>query len=83
LLGRRPEERVVRLLPRAPTPSSTVALARALAEALTDRRAAAAPEWTSTDRRVARGPIPSPNLDAHGKTATGSRTASAASVAAA
>jgi hypothetical protein len=37
--GRRPGERVIRLLPRAPTRSSTVALVRALAEALTHGRA--------------------------------------------
>ena len=36
--GRRPDERVIRLLPRAPTRSSTVALTRALAEALTGGR---------------------------------------------
>jgi hypothetical protein len=40
MLGRRSDERVVRLLPRSPTRSSTVALVRALAEALTDRRGA-------------------------------------------
>ncbi len=41
--GRRPDERVIRLLPRAPTRSSTVALVRALAEALTYRQAAMSP----------------------------------------
>jgi hypothetical protein len=41
--GRRPDERVVRLLPRAPTRAATVVLARSLALALTDRRAIARP----------------------------------------
>jgi len=55
--GRRPDERVVRLLPRAPSHASAVALARGLAAALTDRRAAAADSpWTAADRRVARAP---------------------------
>lgn len=59
LLGRRPEERVVRLIPSAPTPTSTVALARALADALTDRRAVLASEdWTAPDRRAAAKSLP-------------------------
>jgi hypothetical protein len=49
--GRRPDERVVRLLPRAPTRSSTIALVRALGEALTDRRASEAPLAPSLRRR--------------------------------
>ncbi len=52
LLGRRIDERVVRLLPREPTAKSTVDLLRALAEALTDRRAAVAP----ADRPAVRDP---------------------------
>jgi hypothetical protein len=39
MLGRRADERVVRLIPRAPTSSDTAALVQALADALTDRRA--------------------------------------------
>jgi hypothetical protein len=38
--GRRPQERVVRMLPRAPTADCTAALVRELADRLTDRRAA-------------------------------------------
>jgi hypothetical protein len=51
--GRRPDERVVRLLPRAPTRRATIALARELAGALTDRREAcgAAAPWTAPERR--------------------------------
>jgi hypothetical protein len=49
--GRRPDERVVRLLPRAPTPKSTVMLVRALAEVLTDRRIATLPGRASPPRR--------------------------------
>jgi hypothetical protein len=60
--GRRPDERVVRLLPGSPTRRATVALARALAGALTDRResagATAAP-WTAPERRIPR-PRPEP-----------------------
>jgi hypothetical protein len=52
LPGRRPEERVVRMLPRLPTHACTVALVRALAEALTDRRtAAAAAPFAAQERR--------------------------------
>jgi hypothetical protein len=59
LPGRRGDERVVRLRPRAGTRASTLALTRELAEALTDRRAAApARPWEgSTERRVA---VPAP-----------------------
>ncbi|MDP9002597.1 MAG: hypothetical protein M3O46_21115 [Myxococcota bacterium] len=50
--GRRPDERVARLRPRAPTRSSTIALVRGLAEALTDRRKTCpAGSWTDNDRR--------------------------------
>jgi len=54
LPGRRPDERVVRLRPRASTRASTVALTRRLVEALTDRRAAStAPLWQGpVERRV-------------------------------
>ncbi|HEY4014790.1 MAG TPA: hypothetical protein VGM06_15710 [Polyangiaceae bacterium] len=41
MLGRRTDERVVRLAPRSPTAADTAALVRALADALTDRRVAA------------------------------------------
>jgi hypothetical protein len=51
--GRRPDERVVRLLPRNPTPSSTVALVRRLSEALTDRRSMPwASAWTGSEKRA-------------------------------
>ncbi|MDP9034258.1 MAG: hypothetical protein M3O50_05590 [Myxococcota bacterium] len=83
LLGRRPEERVVRLLPGAPTPSSTVALARAIADTLTDRRAAVSAEWALPDRRIARRPPSSADLDPQGRIVDGSCTASAAPAAAA
>ncbi len=55
LPGRRPDERVLRVAPRSPTPIGTVSLARAFAEALTDRRSELAPvAWASQERRVAR-----------------------------
>jgi hypothetical protein len=59
LPGRRGDERVVRLRPRAGTRASTFALTRGLAEAFTDRRAAApAKAWDGpTERRMAR-PVP-------------------------
>jgi hypothetical protein len=59
LAGRRGDERVVRLRPRASTQASTMALTCGLAEALTDRRApAAARAWEGpTERRLAR-PVP-------------------------
>jgi hypothetical protein len=53
--GRRPDERVVRLLPRSPSSAAAVALARSLATALTDRRATApASTWTAVERRIPR-----------------------------
>jgi hypothetical protein len=52
LPGRRPDERVVRVLPLAPTEACTVALVQELADKLTDRRAAV-PQvaWTAEERR--------------------------------
>jgi hypothetical protein len=55
--GRRPNERVAVLLPRAPTRASALSLVRAVAAALTDRRMAfPAPGrggvWTAPDRRA-------------------------------
>jgi hypothetical protein len=53
--GRRPDERVVRLLPCAPDRPATVALTRSLVEVLTDRRAALPPmAWTAPERRAPR-----------------------------
>jgi hypothetical protein len=53
LPGRRPDERVLRVLPRARTPVGAVSLVGALADALTDRRSQPAPgAWTAADRRV-------------------------------
>jgi hypothetical protein len=53
--GRRPDERVVRLLPRAPDRPATLALTRSLADALTDRRATLPPmAWGAPERRTAR-----------------------------
>ncbi len=54
--GRRPEERVMRLVPRAPTRGHVAALVRSLADTLTDRRMVvpgkeAAP-WKGAERRV-------------------------------
>jgi hypothetical protein len=53
--GRRPDERVVRLLPDAPTRASATALARALGEAFTDRRVASPGRppkpWSAPERR--------------------------------
>jgi hypothetical protein len=60
LPGRRGDERVVRLRPRAGTRASAVALTRGLADALTDRRAVPARPWEGpAERRVAR-PAPAP-----------------------
>ena len=57
--GRRGDERVVRLRPRAGTRASTLALTRGLADALTDRRAAAARPWEGrTERRLPRPATP-------------------------
>jgi hypothetical protein len=52
--GRRPEERVVRLSPRAPSRRHAVALARALADSLTDRRSEVkeVKTWAGADRRL-------------------------------
>ena len=60
LPGRRADERVVRLRPRAGTRASTLALTRGLAEALTDRRAAApARVWEGpAERRLPRPAAP-------------------------
>ena len=49
--GRRADERVVRLTPRTTTRGAVVALARALVEALADRRLAAGPSWAGPERR--------------------------------
>jgi hypothetical protein len=56
VLGRRPDERVVCLLPRAPTRPAAVALTRTLADALTDRRVTlpAAAVWAAPERRTVR-----------------------------
>jgi hypothetical protein len=56
--GRRPEERVMRLVPRAPTRGHAVALVRSLAAALTDRRVILGTEatWQGAERRAARQP---------------------------
>jgi len=57
--GRRPEERVMRLVPRAPTRGYAAALVRSLADTLTDRRAPPArdaaakePAWKGSERRA-------------------------------
>ncbi len=51
--GRRADERVARLLPGVLTRAGTVALARAAADALTDRRVSVPTEvWTASERRV-------------------------------
>lgn len=64
--GRRPEERVMRLLPRAPTRGHAAALVRSLADALTDRRIAAParegtvpakPDWKGKERRAPARPV--------------------------
>jgi hypothetical protein len=52
--GRRPDERVMRLLPRAPTRAGAIALVRGLADALTDRRGVSAKPWTEAERRQRR-----------------------------
>jgi hypothetical protein len=59
LPGRRADERVVRVSPRAATTAGTVALTRGLAEALADRRATSPvlPEGVR-ERRVDRRPAP-------------------------
>jgi hypothetical protein len=53
--GRRPDERVARLLPIAPTRAAAAALARVLTEAFTDRRVACPPApWPAPERRKPR-----------------------------
>jgi hypothetical protein len=60
--GRRPDERVARLLPAAPTGAAATALARALAGAFTDRRVGVPPKaWTAPERRTARPRPPTAN----------------------
>lgn len=57
--GRRPEERVMRLVPRSPTRGRTAALVRSLTDVLTDRRVVLAPAtWKGQDRRA---PAPPPD----------------------
>ena len=59
--GRRPDERVVRLLPSAPTRAAAAALARSLAGAFTDRRAALPPKaWAAPERRKFRPRVHGP-----------------------
>lgn len=53
--GRRPDERVVRVLPRRPSQKQAAALVRALTEAFTDRRTELAP-WTGSERRSPMAP---------------------------
>jgi hypothetical protein len=55
--GRRPEERVVRMLPRRPSQRHAAALVRALTEAFTDRRTELAP-WAGSERRSPMAPRP-------------------------
>ena len=62
LPGRRPEERVVRLLPRWPTCDASVVLAGELAGVLTDRRAAPFVSCSGRERRTARLASPGPSL---------------------
>jgi hypothetical protein len=54
--GRRPDERVVRMLPRWPSQRHSVALVRALAEAFTDRRTGVA-AWAGSERRAPMAPM--------------------------
>jgi len=66
--GRRPEERVMRLVPRAPTRGHAAALVRSLADTLTDRRMVvpgkdAAP-WKGEERRVVGGGAPTKKPEA-------------------
>jgi hypothetical protein len=65
--GRRADERVVRLIPRTATRRAVVALARALVEALADRRLAAGPSWAGPERRRAAEAVAAPPVgrDAH------------------
>jgi hypothetical protein len=53
LPGRRPDEKVLRVSPRRRTPLGAVSVARAFADALTDRRVQVPPmSWTAPERRV-------------------------------
>jgi hypothetical protein len=79
--GRRPDERVMRLIPRAPTRAGTIALVRSLADTLTDRRVAVpAKPWTEPERRrPANRPAPASAATSAGTTAAhGSPTTAAA-----
>jgi hypothetical protein len=68
--GRRPDERVVRLLPAAPTRAAATALARALTEAFTDRRVAVpAKTWPAPERRKPRPRLAVPAAEAPGAAA--------------
>lgn len=63
--GRRPDERVVRLLPSAATRATAAALVRTLTEAFTDRRVAAPPKpWAAPERRKPRPRLPAPAAQA-------------------
>jgi hypothetical protein len=68
--GRRPDERVARLLPSAPTRAAATALARTLSEAFTDRRVALPPKaWPAPERRKPRPRLPAPTAEAAAQTA--------------
>ena len=54
--GRRPDERVVRVLPRRPSQRHSVALVRALVEGFTDRRTEVA-AWSGSERRSPVAPL--------------------------
>jgi hypothetical protein len=62
--GRRADERVVQLLPRRPSRGPTAALLQALAEELTDRRAAVPARAWAADERRAPLPVRSPAVAA-------------------
>jgi hypothetical protein len=63
--GRRPDERVARLLPSAPTRAAATALARTLTEAFTDRRVALPPQpWSAPERRKPRPRLPAATAEA-------------------
>ena len=63
--GRRPDERVVRLLPSAATRAAAAALVRTLTEAFTDRRVAVPPKaWAAPERRKPRPRLPAPAAQA-------------------
>jgi hypothetical protein len=55
--GRRPDERVVRMLPRRPSRRHAAALVQALTEAFTDRRTELTP-WAGSERRSPMAPRP-------------------------